>query len=49
MGTESQVGYPPTVLFFLSLPLSKHQGIEIGTGSQVGCAPTESLFIATTE
>ena len=33
----------------LSLPPSKHQGIEIGTGSQVGYAPTVSFFIATTE
>jgi hypothetical protein len=28
----------------LSLPPSKHQGIEIGTGSYVGYAPTGSLF-----
>jgi hypothetical protein len=28
----------------LSLPPSKHKGIEIGTGSQVGYAPAGSLF-----
>jgi hypothetical protein len=28
----------------LALPPSKHQGIEIGTGSQVGYSPAGSLF-----
>jgi hypothetical protein len=28
----------------LALPPSKHQGIEIGTGSQVGYTPAGSLF-----
>jgi hypothetical protein len=32
------------MVIVLSLPPSKHQGIEIGTGSQVGYTPEGSLF-----